>query len=267
MPEPCLPLVSIVTPAFNAADTIGPCIASVAGQTHADWEHLVADDGSTDATAAIAEAAAMQDARVRLLRAEANGGAAVARNRALATARGRFVAFLDADDLWLPRKLETQLTAIADQGAALSYGSYYVTPRIGAAPQRFFLPPAQLSYAELLQGCPIGCSTVMIDRDAAGAIVMPGMRRGQDWALWLSLARRGLRMASFPGIHTVYTERPGSLSSNKLRKLADVMRVYRASEGLDAVRSGRLLAQHALYVVWRKRHGFHDVEPAHLPEG
>jgi teichuronic acid biosynthesis glycosyltransferase TuaG len=252
------PLVSIVTPAFNAGATLRGCIASVAEQTQADWEHLVVDDGSADATPALMAEAAGRDGRLRAFSTGGNRGAAYARNLALAAARGRFLAFLDADDLWLPGKLEAQLRFMRESGAGLSYGSYFVAAGEDA-PRRFFQPPAAVTYAELLRGCPIGCSTVMIDRDKTGAVAMPDLRRGQDWALWLALARRGVAMAAFPGVHTIYSERPGSLSSNKLRKLADVLRIYRASEGLTAMRSGGMLLRHALYVLWKRRRGLHAV--------
>ena len=97
------PLVSVITAAYNAEAFIGETIASVKAQSLTDWELLVADDASADRTATIVAAAAAEDPRIRLLRLEKNGGVARARNAALAAARGRFIAFLDRDDLWLPQ--------------------------------------------------------------------------------------------------------------------------------------------------------------------
>src|SRR5436190_22525970 len=109
MPSPSAPLVSVITPAHDAARFLPETIRSVRAQTHENWEHLVIDDASRDATRAVVEAAAALDPRVRLLALDSNVGQAEARNTGLREARGRYVAFLDSDDLWTPEKLERQL--------------------------------------------------------------------------------------------------------------------------------------------------------------
>ena len=104
-----MPLVSIITPSWNVAPLIGETIASVQSQTFRDWELLIADDCSTDQTAAVVEGHAASDPRIKLIRQPRNGGPALARQAAIEQAQGRFIAFLDSDDLWLPAKLERQI--------------------------------------------------------------------------------------------------------------------------------------------------------------
>ena len=213
------------------------------------------DDGSSDGTSDAVLRIAADDPRIHLFTLKENGGAAAARNHAMRQAAGKYVAFLDADDVWLPDKLTSQLAAMTERGPAVSYGSYFLREHAVEPPQRFFEPPPSLTYGDLLRGCPIGCSTVMINRDVAGEFAMPPVRRGQDWALWLALARRGIRFEAFSGIHTIYAVRQGSLSSNKFRKLGDMIRIYRGVGGLSLPRSGAFLARHAAYVMWLKRRG------------
>src|SRR6266851_7774264 len=115
------PLVSIVTPAFRAERFIGATIRSVRSQSFPRFEMLVVDDCSPDGTAGVVASMAAEDSRIVLLRHERNGGPAAARNTALASARGRYIAFLDGDDLWLPAKLERQLAFMTERGAAISF--------------------------------------------------------------------------------------------------------------------------------------------------
>ncbi|WP_181408154.1 glycosyltransferase family 2 protein [Pararhizobium mangrovi] len=246
-------LVSVLTPAANAARTILACIESVGCQRDVDLEHVVVDDGSCDATAALVEEACRDDPRLKLVRHERSLGAGPARNRAAEAAGGRFVAFLDADDRWLPDKLSTQLAYMRGNAVAFSYGAYRVYRDDAPSKARIFRPPATLCYADLLASCPIGCSTVMLDRERTGQVAMPAIRSGQDWAYWLALTRSGLRAHAFPGVHTAYTVRRGSLSANKLRKLRDVFAIYRDQERLSPLASCRFLAAHAQYVVSGKR--------------
>jgi len=247
------PCVSVVTAAFNCEKTIRRCLESVQRQTFSNWEHIVVDDGSTDGTAALLADFARSDPRIRVLRTARNGGAAVARNQALKEARGRFIAFIDADDEWLPEKLETQIRFMAENDVHFSYGAYFIVPPGQEGRRLVFTPPGSLTYRDLLKGCPVGCSSVVFDRGAIGIEYMPHLRRGQDWALWLKLARRTDRIAAYPGVHVIYHRSKGSLSSGKLKKIADVWGVYKRCENLGTLPSLKYFACHAYYRLVRKR--------------
>ncbi|MFC6496535.1 glycosyltransferase family 2 protein [Gemmobacter lanyuensis] len=126
------PLVSVVIPVFNAADTLAGTVASVQAQSLTDWEALLIEDGSTDESPAICARLAAADPRLRLLRTGGQAGAGPARNAGIAAARGRFIAFLDADDQWHPRKLDLQLAAMAAAGLPFSCTAYDRVPVGGA---------------------------------------------------------------------------------------------------------------------------------------
>lgn len=164
--------VSIVTPAYNAEGVIRQCYASIVEQTLTDWEWIVVDDGSIDRTKEIVTEIMQSDPRVQLVSLDRNQGAAVARNRAIDAANCRFVAFLDADDCWYPEKLDRQVNFMIQTGAVFSYSSYRVENTSGMHVATY-VPPARITYQELLKTNVIGCLTAMYDRAYFGHVQMP----------------------------------------------------------------------------------------------
>lgn len=226
------PLVSVIMPAWQAAATLAAAIASVQAQSLVDWELLLVDDASDDQTVAIAAALAAADTRIRVLRQPSNRGTAQARNRGIHAARGRYIAFLDADDLWLPDKLERQISFMADTGTALSYTGFW---REVAGQRRQVRVPARVDHAALLRGNVIGCLTAIYDSAALGKVLMPDLRMRQDYALWLKILRlcpeaRGLDIPL-----AVHRRRAESLSSGLWRSFRATWVMYRKAEGLGAV--------------------------------
>lgn len=240
------PEVSIVLPAWNAAATLDEAIASVQAQDGPDWELIVVDDGSTDATGRIAATAARRDGRIRVVRLGVRGGAAAARNQGLIMARARRVAFLDADDLWLPGKLSAQVAHMAATGAGMSFTGYLYRDARG---DRCVHVPARVDHAALLQGNVIGCLTVMLDRDRVpGPLRFPPLARRQDFALWLRLLKSGVVAAGLDQVLAVHRRRAGSLSSARLASAVATWGVYRGQEGLGRAASTGFLARH----LWRR---------------
>ncbi|MDO6728347.1 glycosyltransferase family 2 protein [Cognatishimia sp. 1_MG-2023] len=219
------PKISVITPAYNCSETIQETYQSLLIQTYEDWEWCVVDDGSDDATATILQEFAKHDARVRLASVSENGGAAVARNKAIEMAEGRFLAFLDSDDIWYPQKLSTQLNTMLTTGAGLSYGSYDVGDKYGTLIGQV-VPPATVDYAHLLRGNVFGCLTVMLDREVYGTQLMPLIRRRQDFAFWLNLLKQQGPAVTYPGVHARYRRHDKSLSSNKLKSVMATWDVY-----------------------------------------
>jgi teichuronic acid biosynthesis glycosyltransferase TuaG len=239
--------VSVVMPAYNAEATIASAMASVRDQTDAGWELIVVDDGSTDRTAEIAAAAAAADKRIRLIR-QRNQGVAAARNAAIEAATGRYLAFLDADDLWLPSKLERQLRFMSLRSSALSATAY--RRQWGDKLGPFFHVPELITYATSLGSRPFISITVMVDT-AQVRVRMPNISRGsllpEDLVAWLGILRTGVVAHGLDEDLARYRSTEGSRSCSKAKCAYQVWRVYRDIERLDLARSSWYFAQYA----WR----------------
>lgn len=229
-------LVSIITPAYRAAAVLPDTIASVLAQTYPNWELLIADDCSPDGTRAVIEAWARRDARIRLIALHRNSGPAAARNAALSEARGRWIAFLDSDDLWLPEKLECSLAFARRHDAALVYTGYRRIDVDGQRTGQFISVPPRLTYRQLLGHTAIATSTVLIDRRQTGDIHMPPVYY-DDFVCWLGILKRGLTAHGLNEDLMRYRVLPKSVSRNKRRSAGEVWKIYRTTEQL-----GRLAA-------------------------
>lgn len=239
------PLVSVIMPVWNAAPTLAEAVSSVRAQTWPDWELVLIDDGSSDASPGIAAGLAAADPRIRLLARGANGGAAAARNDGIRAARGRFLAFLDADDRWRPEKLARQLAFMGQGGHAFAFSSYRRMAADGR-PGAVVPVPARVTHAELLRGNVIGCLTAIYDSAVLGKVEMPPLARRQDYALWLSLLRRLPAAHGLNAVLADYRVSPGSLSGNKLVAAAATWRLYREQEGLSPLGAGTCFLHYAL---------------------
>ncbi|ASP37494.1 teichuronic acid biosynthesis [Bacterioplanes sanyensis] len=238
-------LVSICMPAFNSENTIQAAIESVLQQSWSHWELIVVDDGSTDDTAAIVEA--LQDHRVRLLRhQQPSGGPAVPRNTAMQHARGRYIAFLDSDDVWLPEKLERQIEFMQSSHASLCCSGYWrVSPN---GERQAILPPAQARYADILRQNTAGCLTVMLDTEQWPAARFPQCGH-EDYALWLSLLRDGEVMMGLPELLAEYRQQPHSASSSSVRNVGFLWHIYYHLESLGFARS----LYRVIAYAWRRQ--------------
>ena len=235
------PAISVLMPAFRAAATLAEAVESVRAQSRGDWELVIVDDASDDATAEILARLAAAEPRIRAARLAVNGGAARARNRALAMARGRWIAFLDADDLWLPDKLARQIAFMEASGAALSYTGYIYAdgPR-----RRRVRVPDRVDRAGLLRGNVIGCLTAIYDSAALGKVEMPDIRLRQDYGLWLKILAKLPEARGLDEVLAVHRRHRGSLSAGGWRRLAATWALYRRTEGLGRLQAARCLAAH-----------------------
>lgn len=187
-------LTSVIIPFYNEIPLVHRAIESVKAQIDAEVEIILVDDGSTDDTSSLARAAAA-DARIRLLR-QSNSGAAVARNRGMMTARGEYIAFLDADDIFLPHKLRRQQELMQEHGALFSHTSYYVSYP-GKKETLGLMSSGRLTgacYPELIASCSIAVPTVMIHRAVIdeGFTFPAGYRLGEDVLAWIDLGAKYL---------------------------------------------------------------------------
>jgi len=249
-----MPLISIITPSWNVEGLIGETIASVQAQTFSDWELLIADDCSTDNTAAVIESFAAKDPRVKLIRQPRNGGPALARQAAIEQAQGRFIAFLDSDDLWLPTKLERQIAFAREHRAALSYTGFRRINEDGSVTGRLISVPASLTYDQLLRNTAIATLTAMIDRDISGPIAMKN-EGYDDFCLWLDVLRPGHVAYGLNEDLARYRVRGVSVSSRPLRSAGWVWRIYRNVERLSLLKSAWCFAHWGVR-AWLKRREF-----------
>lgn len=227
--------VSIIVPVYNAEKYIEETVASVRAQTFKDWELLLVDDSSTDNTAQVLEEMLKKepDGRIRILSKE-NGGAARARNYGLAHATGRFVAFLDADDLWSSDKLEKQLAFMEEKQAAFSFTGYEFADENGRGTGKVVKVPETLVYKQALQNTTIFTSTVIFDTEKIKKenLEMP-IIKSEDTALWFRVLRTGITAYGLNENLVRYRRVSGSLSSNKLEALRRIWNLYRKSEHLS----------------------------------
>jgi len=249
-----MPLVSIITPSWNVEGLIGETIESVQAQTFGDWELLIADDCSTDQTRSVVDRYAANDPRIKLIRQPRNGGPALARQAAIEQAQGRFLAFLDSDDLWLPAKLERQIDFARKNRAALSYTAFRRIDEAGSATGRLITVPASLNYEQLLKNTSIATLTALVDRDIAGNVAMKN-EPYDDFCFWLSILKKGHVAYGLNEDLARYRVRGVSVSSRPLRSASWVWHIFREVEQLSLIKSAWCFV-HWSARAWLKRRQF-----------
>ncbi len=227
--------VSIIIPVYNAEKYIRETVASVKAQTYENWELLLVEDGSFDASRQLLTEMTEKenDERVRLICQE-NSGVAKARNKGLSEATGRFVSYLDADDLWSADKLEKQLAFMEEKQAAFSFTGYEFANEEGKGTGKIVKVPETLSYRQALKNTTIFTSTVMFDTEKIekDKLKMPVIK-SEDTALWFSVLRTGHTAYGLNENLVRYRRGGESLSSNKLEALKRIWNLYRKAEHLS----------------------------------
>lgn len=251
-PEPIAGMVSVIMPAWNAAAFMTRSIESVLVQSRAQLELVIVDDCSTDDTAAVIERHAQADARVRPIRLASNSGVAAARNAGIAAARGEYLAFLDSDDWWHPRKLELQIGQMQRSGVRVSYCAYQRVAEDGRVLSTV-RPPARLSHADLLRSNYIGNLTGVYERSLGTAEFLKVGH--EDYVFWLQMLRRAGAAERIEHDEPLafYLVREGSVSANKFRAAAWQWRIYRDIESLSLGRSLACMC-HYIWNAFAKRY-------------
>lgn len=226
------PLVSVIMPCYNMEKFLPDTIASVTRQTFHDWELIIVDDASTDQTAAVFQQAGEQNQQIRWATKTEHTGIADTRNQCISMAKGRYLAFLDADDLWHPDKLQRQLQFMQERQVGFSYSSYDLIDEEGKPLGKTIRAAGDLDYKAYLHNTIIGCSTVMLDTEKVGQVTVPHFRTSEDTATWLVLLKNGFLAYAIDEPLTSYRIRRKSASSNKLKAAADLWKVYRQQEKL-----------------------------------
>lgn len=183
-------LVSIITPTYNCARFIEETIRSVQAQTYTHWELIISDDCSTDNTREVIAPYLATDSRIKYICNEQNSGAAVTRNNALRQARGRWIAFLDSDDLWLPEKLERQIDFMECNNYHFSYHEYVEVTEDGHECGRYVSGIGRVGVFGMYACCWPGCLSVMYDAQKVGLIQINDVKKNNDTAMWLKVIRK-----------------------------------------------------------------------------
>ena len=220
-------LVSIIIPTYNSADFIADTLASVQQQTYPNWEVILVDDGSTDITLAIAQNIAQTDHRIRIFKNPTNSGTGVTRNNALHHCQGNYIAFLDADDVWKPNKLERQLQFMQEQQQPFTFSFYECIDEAGNPLHKLVEAPRNLPYRQLFFCNYVGNLTGIYDADFFGKIAISSIRKRQDWMLWLTNLKKLKSAKPVPESLAYYRIRNNSLSASKVALLQHNFAVYR----------------------------------------
>lgn len=231
-------LVSVIMPTYNCERFIEQSVQSVIGQTVKDWELLIVDDGSTDRTYDVLKPYLDRYPAIHYTKLSGNCGPAVARTEALRQAVGKYVAFLDSDDVWMPEKLERQITFMEENGAVFSCTAYGQMDEEGADIGLICTPPKKTDYKKMLRlSNPIGNLTVMYNQEKLGKYEVPDIKKRNDFALWLRILRDTPECAGMPEVLGKYRVREQSVSSNKLQQAKYHWQLYHEVEKLSWLKS------------------------------
>lgn len=243
-------MVSIIVPVYNAAEYIRKTIEMVQAQTFTDWELLLVDDGSKDNSEEVIRTYLEEkpDERIRLLKKEKNEGAALTRNRGIREAKGRYIAFLDADDVWMPYKLEKQMEYMKKENAGFVFSAYEFGDENAVGTGRVVQVPDTLTYKKALSRTVIFTTTVLLDTQKISKelIYMPNVP-SEDSATWWQILKAGHVARGLNEVVAIYRRPAKSLSSNKFKAMKRIWYLYRKVEKLS------LLTSCTAFVGWAYR--------------
>lgn len=234
-------LVSIITPTYNAEKFIRATLESVQNQTYQNWEMILVDDASTDETVKIIQDFAEKDGRIKLFKLEQNSGNGFARNGALEKAIGKYIAYLDADDIWFPNKLEKQIDFLKTNNLPFTFSFYDCIDEEGNSLNRRVQAPTNLTYDELFFCNYVGNLTAIYDADYFGKITLEATQKRQDWRIWLTILKQTGKAKPVPEPLAFYRIRKHSVSSSKFKLIKHNFGVYREFHGFNFVFSVLLM--------------------------
>lgn len=242
-------LISIIMPSYNTAQYIELSIKSVCAQTYTNWELIIVDDCSTDNTDEIV--AAFHDERIKYFKNEKNSGAAISRNRALREAKGRWIAFLDSDDIWLPEKLERQLLYMKNNGYSFSYTDYRIQLNGNWLPY-ICTAPNKINKWKLYNYCYFSTITVMYDKDVVGLIQIADLKKNNDYAMWFEAVKK-TSFHRLPECLSYYIKHENSISSgNKVKLIKHHYILFRKGLGKSKVISVLLTVNNLFHGIIKK---------------
>lgn len=245
--------VSIITPTWNCASFICKTIASVQAQTYQNWEMIISDDCSSDNTKEVIEPYLQADSRIKYICNENNSGAAITRNNALKVAKGKWIAFLDSDDLWLPEKLEKQVLYMVENNYHFSYTEYIEMDEDGKETGILISGPKHVSRRGMYNFCWPGCLTVMYDREYVGLIQIADIKKNNDYAMWLKVCHKADCLLLAEPLAKYRRGRSGSISTHGYVTLMKWhYKLFHEANGNNALYSLWLTAWNMVFGVYKK---------------
>jgi teichuronic acid biosynthesis glycosyltransferase TuaG len=229
------PLVSIITPSYNSEKFISETILSVQNQTHQNWEMIIVDDCSQDKTVEIIESFIKNEARIQLHKLDKNSGAGIARNTAILAAKGDYIAFLDADDLWKPEKLQKQLAFMQRNNLPFTFSFYDWIDEAGNSLKKRIEAPKTLTYKQLFYCNYVGNLTGIYDVKIFEKIPISSIRKRQDWIMWLTILKKINTAQPVPESLAFYRIRDNSISRSKTELIKHNFSVYRQFHKLNFI--------------------------------
>jgi len=247
-------LVSIIMPSYNTSRFIEETINSVLSQTYSDWELLIVDDCSSDDTDDVVQPF-LADGRIRYLKNERNSGAAVSRNRALREARGKWIAFLDSDDLWMPEKLEKQIEFMKKNGYHFSYTNYAEINVDGKRNGISVTGPKKITKTGFFNYCWPGCLTVMYDAEAIGLIQIADIKKNNDYAMWLKVCQNADCYLLDEELALYRRGRAGSVSTHSIKTMIGWhYKLYHDAEGQNPIAAVFNTGRNLVFGFYKKKH-------------
>ncbi len=246
------PIISIITPCFNSQSFISQSIQSVIQQTYDDWELLIIDDCSTDNSDLVINQFIKDNKSIKYFKTNKPSGSPILpRNIGIENAQGRYIAFLDSDDVWLPNKLERQLKLFEQyEDMAICFSNYEKMTEQGERNNRIIKAPSVTTYKQLLLGNVIGCLTAVYDTEKVGKVFFQNHSH-EDYILWLDILKRGYIARNTNTVEALYRVRENSVSSNKLKTLSWQWDIYRNVEKIGLLRSSYYFLNYA-YRAFKK---------------
>jgi teichuronic acid biosynthesis glycosyltransferase TuaG len=226
-------LISIVVPVYNAERFLHDTIQTVKGQTYTNWELILVDDSSSDESYTISRQYQLQDPRIKLVSMDVNSGAALSRNKGIGIASGKYLAFLDADDLWDNQKLEKQVAFMGAKSCAFSFTGYEFANADGVPNGKKVYIPETLSYRQGLRNTTLSTITVMFDISMLKKddVLMPNVK-SEDTACWWKVLKIVDQAYGLNELLSIYRRTPGTLSANKFQSAQNMLSLYRNVEHL-----------------------------------
>lgn len=225
--------VSIITPSYNSSKFVCETIESVLAQTYANWEMIIVDDASQDNSVDIIENFVKVDSRITLIKLDKNVGAGDARNRGIEKAQGKYIAFLDSDDVWHQEKLEIQIKLMEESQVPISFTGYTIMDEFLNKSKSIIKVPQFVDFKRYLKSTIIGMSTAIINRDIVGEFKLSSIRTRQDGVLWIELLKKGHIAIGLNMQLTKYRSRKNSISANKYKAIKRIWYIYRKYAGLN----------------------------------
>lgn len=246
-------LVSIITPMYNSEKYISEMIESVINQSYSNWELIIVDDSSIDTSCSIVENYILKNNKIKLIKQKTNNGPAEARNIGIRNSKGKYIAFLDSDDLWHKEKLKIQIKFMTENNIALTCTSYEIVSYNLKSSYGKFIVPSKITYKDMLKKNYFSCDTVVINKDYMKNINMESFEKHEDYITWLKYLKEVNLAYGISDVLAYYRISDNTRSSSKKNNIIPLYKVYYKFEKLGILKSGFYLLNYIIISIFKYR--------------